>query len=113
MDMSLSKLQEIVKDREAWHSAVHGVPKSWTRLSDLTTLVLCSFILSLSHSFDHALKETLTEYSVPGLLGYKDEQGIVFTYQKFRRIRKIKQRSLPSVVSAMKCDWKGTYPNLG
>ena len=28
MDMTLSKLQEIVKDREAWHSAVHGVPKS-------------------------------------------------------------------------------------
>ena len=33
-DMSLSKLQEIVKDREARHAAVHGVAKSWTRLSD-------------------------------------------------------------------------------
>ena len=30
MEMSLSKLQEIVKDREAWHAAVHGVTKSWT-----------------------------------------------------------------------------------
>ena len=37
MDMSLSKLQQMVKDREAWHAAVHGVTKSWTRLSDWTT----------------------------------------------------------------------------
>ena len=36
MDMSLSKLREIVKDREAWHATVHGVTKSWTGLSDWT-----------------------------------------------------------------------------
>ena len=34
MDMTLSKLREIVKDREAWLTAVHGVAKSWTRLNN-------------------------------------------------------------------------------
>ena len=34
MDMSFSKLREIVKDREAWHTAVHGATKNWTQLSN-------------------------------------------------------------------------------
>ena len=38
MEVSLSKLQELVMDREAWHAAVHGVAKSWTQLSNGTEL---------------------------------------------------------------------------
>ena len=45
INMSLRKLQEMVKDREAGYAAVHGVAKSWTQLSDWTTATIMPKVL--------------------------------------------------------------------
>ena len=48
MYMSSKKLQEMVKDREAWHATVHGVAKSWTGLSDQTTTLSTALVVGVS-----------------------------------------------------------------
>ena len=63
MDLSLSKLQELVMDREAWRAAIHGVAKSRTRLSDGTELNWTARRSNLS-----ILKEISPECSLEGLM---------------------------------------------
>ena len=57
MDMNLSKLWEIVKDREMWHAVVHRVAKSWTQLSDWTTTMLKQLKI-VAHSTKKIIKST-------------------------------------------------------
>ena len=47
IDMNLGKFQEMVRDREAWHAAVHGVTKSWTRLGNWTTTTKCTYCVGV------------------------------------------------------------------
>ena len=69
MDMSLSKLWELVMDREAWHAAVHGVTKSQTRLSDWTELNEANFAylfhLKLNTTLGASGTKRLRERSFP------------------------------------------------
>ena len=76
MDMSLSKLQRTVEDRGAWHTAVHGVSKSWTRLSDRTELMLKLKLQYFSHLMQKAnsLEKTLILGTIESKRGKKQQR---------------------------------------
>ena len=62
MDMSLSKLWDVVRDREAWHAAAHGVPKSWNQLCDRTELNTQSTQTSLTIEISSYFTSHLLRY---------------------------------------------------
>ena len=65
LDMSLSKLQEILKDRKAWSAAVHGVTKNQTRLSDWTTTRWCWCCCSGEHSLGNSDQDSTVSQTDP------------------------------------------------
>ena len=72
MDVSLSKAREIVKDRETWHAAVHGVAKSQTRLGDRTKT-----IHHLAWWFTHHMKDFQNCLIIPITAGPCEKHGPV------------------------------------
>ena len=86
MDMSLSKFQELVMDREGWRAAVHGVTKRWTRLSDNWTELAHIYIHTCTHIYMHTYTQTYMHTYIHTYMHGEYQLVVSFSWNTFVRL---------------------------